>query len=124
MYSYKADGPVLVITVSGDPDQSQRQAVFDAVRSDPKVPDGAMVVLDVRQFATLLSPSEVRLRAQKLVDGLRPKLGPACALIVSDISDVQANLFRTIAADMNLRVGVFCDQESARRWLERNRERP
>jgi hypothetical protein len=52
-----------------------------------------------------------------LLDQLGPKLGPACAMLVTPRVSDQASVFQTEALGFGLRVSLFNDEPSARRWL-------
>lgn len=117
MFSYRSDGQFVVLTSSGINTAGERQAVFDAIRSDPTVPDGANLIIDIRNYEARLTQAELQDRVRTLLDTLGGKIGIACAVIVRDATQPVALSFQLVAANMNFRVGVFRDEESARKWL-------
>ena len=62
-------------------------------------------------------------RLRVLLDQLGPKLGPACALIVTPGVGDQARIFQTEATGFGLRVKLFSDERIARQWLNGLRKR-
>jgi hypothetical protein len=117
MVSYEIDGSILTFRASGTTTVDQREPVFDAVRADARVPNGALVLLDVREVNVGMSKHVVVERLRVLLDQLGPKLGPACALIVTPELGDQANIFQTEAIGFGLRVELFGDERIARQWL-------
>jgi hypothetical protein len=115
--SYEIDGPILTLRASGAPTLSERQAVFDAVRADARVPSGALVLLDVREVDVARSEFTPVEQLRALLDHLGPKLGPVCAMIVRPEIATQARIFQGAGVGVGLRVGLFSDEPSARRWL-------
>lgn len=117
MFSYKADGRFVVLTTDGKSTGAERQAVFDAIRSDSKVRDGASLIIDLRKYEARLTQSEIQSRVQALLVTLGAKLDSACAVMVRDASLRFGLNFQMAAANMNFRVGVFHDEAAARKWL-------
>ena len=52
-----------------------------------------------------------------LLDQLGPKLGGACAMVVSSTLADQAGMFQEAGTGVGLRVRVFSDEPAARLWL-------
>jgi hypothetical protein len=117
MVSYESDGSVLTLRASGTTTISERQPVFDAIRADASVPKDALLLLDVREVDVGMSEYAVVERLRVLFDELGPKLGPVCAMIVPQGLAEQGRFFQTEAIGIGLRVGLFSDELSARRWL-------
>src|SRR6202162_713502 len=117
MVSYEIDGSILIFRASGTTTRGQREPVFDAVRADARVPNGALVLLDVREVDVGMSRHVVVERLRVLLEQLGPKLGPACALIVTPELGDQASMFQTEASGFGLQVKLFGDERSARQWL-------
>jgi hypothetical protein len=116
--SYKVDGGVLVLEVTSNTTLEERLAVFAAICADAAVPDGAVLLMDVRAHQINLSEGEIVNRLRLLVDSLRPKLGPVCAALINPQHDVlPSRVFQLAANDVGLRVGLFHDEVSARSWL-------
>jgi hypothetical protein len=117
MLSYEIDGSVLTLRGSGTITLQQRLHLFAAVRADAGVPNGALVLLDVRGIDVDLHDHAVIERTRVLVDQLGPKLGPACAIIIPLAPDEQSRIYQDAASDVGLRVRFFRDEPSARQWL-------
>jgi hypothetical protein len=117
MLSYEIDGSILIFRASGTTTREQREPVFAAVRADARVPNGMLVLLDVREVDVGMSKHVVVERLRVLLDLLGPKLGPACALIVTPELGDQSRIFETEATGFGLRVELFTDERTARQWL-------
>jgi hypothetical protein len=120
--SYEIDSSILTIRASGTPTLQDRKPVYDTVRADTAVPDGARLLLDIRKIdAAMYSGHAVIERFRVLFDQLGSKLGPACAMLVpSGLAD-QERVFQDAGRGFGLRVRVFTDEPSARRWLAAER---
>jgi hypothetical protein len=116
MISYRVDGPILILTI-GASTYAERTAVYEKVRADPSVPNGALLLFDAREFEEALTESLVWQRVALLRQQLGPKLGLVCAVLVSEQSVVGVRLFQIVAAEHELRVGLFRDEAEARQWL-------
>jgi hypothetical protein len=118
MLSYEIDASILTLRTSGALTVNEREAVFDAVRADARVPLGALVLIDARQRD--LAPSEFAVveRLRVLLDQLGPKLGPVCAVVVPAGPATQWRIFQDAARGAGLQVALFIDEPSARLWLE------
>jgi len=121
MVSYEIDGSILTFRASGTTTRDQREPVFAAVRADARVPNGALVLLDVREVDVGMSAPVVVERLRVLFDLLGPKLGTTCAVIITPELGDQASLFQTEATGFGLRVKLFSDERIARRWLNANK---
>jgi hypothetical protein len=117
MFSYKASGPFVTLQSDGKADARERQAVFDAIRFDPKVHDGANLILDLRRAVIQVTQSDLEERVRVLFSTLGARLGTACAVIVKDKSLRFGLNVQAIAGNMNFRVGIFHDEAVARKWL-------
>ena len=117
MLSHEFDGSILTLRASGTTTLAERLPVFEAVRADARIPNGALVLIDVREVDVGMSAPVVLERLRVLFDQLGQKLGPVCALVVSpDVTD-QASEFKERASGFGLRVSLFTDEQSARQWL-------
>jgi hypothetical protein len=117
MLSYEIDDSLLTLRASGTTTRDQREPVFAAVRADARVPNGTLVLLDVRGVDVGMSKHVVVERLRVLLDLLGPKLGVACALIVTPELSDQSRIFETEAAGFGLRAKLFTDERTARQWL-------
>jgi hypothetical protein len=70
MVSYEIDGSILTFRASGTTTVERREPVFAAVRADARVPNGALVLLDVREVD--VSKHVVVERLRVLLDQLGP----------------------------------------------------
>jgi len=117
MISYRVDGLFVILTANGKSSERERSLLFEALRADPKVPDGAYLIIDIREYETRLTHAELESRVHAMVEALAPKIGVASAVLVGD-SSLRIGLgLQLVAGNMNFRVGVFHDETSARQWL-------
>jgi len=117
MISYRVDGPFVILTTNGKSTDSERALVFEALRADSKVPDGAYLIIDIREYEIRLTQAELESRVRAMVEALAPKIGVASAVLVGD-SSLRIGLgLQLVAGNLNFRVGVFHDEASARKWL-------
>jgi hypothetical protein len=117
MTSYEHDGLFVTLITDGKVTIGERQAVCDAIRSDPNVPNGSYLIIDMRQCQVQLTQAELQERVRSVLESLTEKIGVACAIIVQDKSLRIGLGFQLIAGKMNFRVGVFRDDATARRWI-------
>jgi hypothetical protein len=117
--SYEIDGSILTLTATGTTTLEQRRPVFEALRADARVPDGALLLIDGRDVTGGMSEYVVIERLRVLFEGLGVKLGPVCALIVAPGIAEEGRLFQTEALGFGLRVALFDNELSARQWLLR-----
>jgi hypothetical protein len=117
LLSYEVDGPILILRASGTATAEERVAVLDAVRADERVPTGAPLLLDAREIDGIADRQVMVERLRMLLQHLGPKLGPVCALLVTPRVREQADIFRKEAVGIGLRVELFGNEPSARRWL-------
>ena len=115
--TYRMDGPLLIVTKSGTSTPRERAIVFDAMRTDPVVPNGALLLLNMRDDEDAPEGTELGNRFLELTTALGLKLGPACAVIVHDQHDSDARALRTIPATQGLCVVIVRDETVARAWL-------
>ena len=117
-FSYEIAGSLLTLRASGTPTLKERQPVYDAVRADAAVPNGAQLLLDIREIdAAMYSEYAVDERLRVLIDQLGPKLGSECALVVAPSLMNQERIMQEAGSGVGLRVSLFMDEPSARKWL-------
>jgi hypothetical protein len=109
---------MVTITVTPHSTFEERRAIYDAIRVDPRVPDDAVLLLDVRQHDEFLTPEIVRARVPRLKEALGPKLGSAFALLVTKERMPDALIFQAVAGEFRFRIGVFYEEALARTWLQ------
>ncbi len=119
--SYAIDGSILTIRASGTQTRDEREPLFVAVRADARVPNAALLLLDVREVDVGMSAPAVLERLRVLFDLLGPKLGAVCAVIVTAGLADQARLFQAEAIGFGIRVRLFSEERSARQWLNANK---
>src|SRR4051812_12097196 len=79
--SYAIDGFVLSVKATGIPSPDERAAVIHAIRSDPAVPTGAVLLLQVEDPTARFDETALRARLSGLIRGLGPKIAPVCAVV-------------------------------------------
>jgi len=121
MLSYTIDGSLLTLNASGTPTLDEREQVFNAMRADPAVPNGAQLLIDARDVDLALADVSMAERLRVLVDLVGPKLGPVCAVIIPAGLATQFRLFQTAGRGAGLKVELFSDEQSARQWLVAHR---
>lgn len=117
MLTYRVEGSILVLTAAGETSLQQREAAFTAIRNDPNVPDGALLLLDAREFSEILNAKTVQERVRSLVGELGPKLGLVCAVVMPLERTLDLHFFQSMGPELGLRVGLFQHEGAARRWL-------
>jgi hypothetical protein len=114
---YGVENGLVMITIGPLSTFNERQALYDAIRRDPRVPDDAVLLLDVRLHEEVLTPETVRARVPLLKNALGPKLGSAFALLATRDRMPDAMIFQAVAGEFQFRVGVFYEEALARTWL-------
>jgi hypothetical protein len=117
MLSYECDGSVLTLTLRGTPHELQRTMVYSDIAADPRVPEAALLLVDIRRSDAIDDAADIERRARLLAERLGPKLGAACAVIVPPRLAEAAALFQSMAPQLGLRIGLFRDEPEARQWL-------
>jgi hypothetical protein len=118
MVRYSVSGGVVTIEGSGTYEAAEWNAVYEAIRSDASVPDGARFVIDSR--GTQVDFTSIRMidRVRNLRVKLGTKLGRACALVMRPENLFSSRQFQYYAQqEIDLRVGMFTDMSEAKRWL-------
>ena len=114
--SYELRAGVLVVTPRGTPPDDERLAMYEAIQRDPSVPHRVPVLLDWSRMDSA-SLDDIERRARLLLARLGPKLGEVCAIIVPPRLAVEGEQLQRTAVAHGLRVGLFRDEVSARRWM-------
>lgn len=118
MLTYHVDGRVLSIAASGTPSDDERRVLIEAILEDPRIPDAALVLLDVRRADARGNPREVEHRTRYFIQRLAPRIGPVCAVIVAPEMMHEAVHMQSAGAEMGLRIGLFKSEADARQWLK------
>lgn len=117
MLSYTVNGKIVRFTVIGDVALAERESVYAAVRADPAVVDGFLLLVDARKAKVTFRDATIDDRVERLVNGLRPKFGSACAFVEPVHDPLYGKKFQRAGARLGVRIGLFADEESALRWL-------
>lgn len=117
MVTYRIDGKVLTLVVTGDLTDADRRAFFEAVRKDENVPEGASLLLDARDAAITFRDAILEDRVRTFLTELGRKFSGVCAIIESENDVLYGKRFQRVGESLNARIGLFPDEESARRWL-------
>ncbi len=108
---------MLWIVVDGAYDDAELQSAWQRAFADPAFRAGMPALIDSRN--TLAAPSRAGIAERAaFLSGLRPRLGPRCALLVSD--PLRYGLGRMLAAfteQSGLEIQVFDDPVRAEAWL-------
>ena len=115
--SYRTDGQFVEISLGTTYETSELRTLFETIRDDPDVPDGALLLFDASCRTQVLSEDLVRARLEMYFEILRGRVAPAFAAIVSSASAVSGQTVQREAAAAGVRVALFLDSPSARRWL-------
>ena len=113
---YAVTGSILVLRPRGTPRDEERRDIYEAIARDPRVPNGALLLVDWARMDGTTS-REIERRTQLLMARLGRLIGPVCAVIVPPRLALEGAEIRRVAAGAGLRVGLFADEASARRWL-------
>ena len=115
--TYRVDDGLLILTAVGSPNYLQRRATFAAVQANPRVPERAPLLLDTRALTDVMTSTEGQQRLSELVTWLGSKMGHACAVLSSGWNPLATHFFQVTAGEHGVRVGLFDDEATARRWL-------
>ena len=122
MVTYKIDNGVLWFVIAGDVSVHDRQALFDAIRSDDDVPLGAPLIVDARGANVTFKDATLETRLLAMIDGLGAKLGDVCAFIEAAHDPLYGKAFQRAGRKHGMHVGLFKDETSALRWLKPHRK--
>jgi len=115
--TYRVDDGILVLTAVGSPSSADRRATFDQIRTDPQVPDGALLLLDTRRLTDVMTSLEGERRLSELLAGLGLKMGARCAVLASGANPAATHFFQAAGRAYGVRVGLFDNEAAARLWL-------
>jgi hypothetical protein len=116
--SYRIDGRFVEIDLGERYTATELRDLFELIRSDQTVPDGALLLFEASARTQVLSEDDVRQRLRMLIDLLGSRVAPAFAAVVSSASALTGQVAQREAPAMGLRCGLFVDAERARRWLD------
>jgi len=115
--SYRTDGQFVEIDLGAGYETTELRTLFEAIRDDPGVPDGALLLFDASSRVEVLPEDLVRARFEIYSDTLRGRVAPVFAAIVSSATVVSGQAVQREAAAAGIRVALFLDSQSARQWL-------
>ena len=114
---YRVDDGILVLTAVGSPSYVDRRATFEKLRADPRVPDGALLLLDTRKLTSVMTGLDGERRLFDLLAGMGPKMGARCAVLASGANPAAVQFFQAAGNAYGVRVGLFDNETAARLWL-------
>lgn len=117
MVSYRVEGAILRLTISGDVAARERQALFDAIRSDPNVPMRAALLVDARESGITFKNATIETRLEALLEGRGPKFSKVCAFIEPIHDPLYGKAFQRAGQKHGVHIGLFKVEADALRWL-------
>jgi hypothetical protein len=115
---YRVDGRFVEVSLGERYTATELRDLFELIRHDDAVPDGALLLFDASVRTQVLSEDDVRQRLRMLIDILGSRVAPAFAAVVSSASALTGQVAQREAPGMGLRCGLFLDPERARGWLD------
>jgi len=115
--TYRTDGRFVEIDLGTGYETTELRTLFETIRDDPRVPDGALLLFDASSRLQVLSEDLVRARFEIYSEILRGRVAPVFAAIVSSATVVSGQTVQREVAANGIRVALFLDSQSARRWL-------
>ena len=113
MLTYRMDGDIL----SGEVEAHERQALFDAIRSDASVSLRAILLVDARESGIAFKKTTIESRLAFLLDGLGPKFSKVCAFIEPTRDPPYGKAFQRAGERQGVHIGLFKDEAEALRWI-------
>ena len=119
-YSYSIQGRVVTVRSPAMPSLEGARDVFIAMRDDPAITKGALLLVDARDSDVELAPPLVRSRVELMWTMLGTKFAPFIAMVPRSsstgltIQRVQMDAF----VYAGIQIGIFVSVEEARQWLE------
>ena len=116
MLSYRIVGRYIEVQIGEHYEMAEMRQLFEQIRNDANLPADALLLVDASRRHADSTESDVRERARAFFDVLSGHV-IACALIVDDTMTIQSRHAQALASAEGLRIGLFTDEASARRWL-------
>lgn len=119
-YSYSIQGRVVIVQTPPTPVVEGARALFTAMRDDPRIAKGALLLVDARESEVELAPGLVRNRVELMWSLLGAKFAPFMAMVPRSpgtgltIHHVQMDAF----VYAGIQIGIFASVDEARQWLE------
>jgi hypothetical protein len=119
-YSYSIAGRVVIVRTPPTPVVEGARDIFIAMRDDPKIAKGALLLVDARESEVDLAPGLVRSRVELMWAMLGAKFAPFIAMVPRSaatgltVQRVQMDAF----VFAGIQVGIFVSVDEARQWLE------
>jgi hypothetical protein len=119
-YSYSIRGRVVTVHSPVTPALEGARDVFIAMRDDPAVPMGALLLVDARESDVSLDPALVRNRVELMWSMLGKKFAPFIAMVPrSAATGLTAHRVQMDAlVYAGIQIGIFGAVDEARQWLE------
>jgi hypothetical protein len=119
-YSYSIHGRVVIVRTPQTPVLDGARNIFVALRDDPAIAKGALLLVDARESEVDLAPGLVRNRVELMWSLLGTKFAPFMAMVPRSpntgltIQRVQMDAF----VFAGIQIGIFPTVDEARQWLE------
>jgi hypothetical protein len=119
-YAYSVQGRVVVVQAPRTPVVEGARDIFIAMRDDPQIAKGALLLVDARESEVDLAPGLVRDRVELMWSLLSAKFAPFMAMVPRSsatgmtIHRVQMDAF----VYAGIQIGIFPTVDEARQWLE------
>src|SRR5262245_18975820 len=119
-YSYSIRGRVVTIKTPATPSFDGARDVFVAMRDDPAITKGALLLVDARESDIELAAPLIRSRVELMWTMLGTKFAPFIAMVPRSsstgltIQRVQMDAF----VYAGIQIGIFVSVDEARQWLE------
>jgi hypothetical protein len=119
-YVYSIEGRVVIVRTPVAPSVHGARDVFIAMRDDPKIAKGALLLVDARESDVDLAPALVRSRVELMWSLLGAKFAPFVAMVPRSpatgltVHRVQMDAF----VYAGIQIGIFASVDEARQWLE------
>ena len=118
MLAYRVNGHMVEVDLGRAYELHDLRTVLQAIRDDPAVPPGALLIVDgTKVDASAVSPFDAQMRAGALMDIMGERAARVFAVVVPTGLTDTARLAQHAVGARGLRMGIFQDIESARRWL-------
>ena len=100
MLTSRTDGQFVEIDFGASYETTELRTLFETIRDDPGVPDGALLLFDASSRTEVLSEDLVRARLDMYSDILRARVAPVFAAIVSSATVVSGQTVQREAASI------------------------
>jgi hypothetical protein len=119
-YAYSAHGRVVIVKTPPTPVVEGARDIFIAMRDDPGIAKGALLLVDARDSEVDLAPGLVRNRVELMWSLLGAKFAPFMAMVPR--SSTTGMTMHRVQMDAfvyaGIQIGIFPTVDEARQWLE------